>query len=162
LHSADGAGLVREKARYDTDVDTVWAALTEPERLAGWFGKVSGDLRTGGEFAGFVYASEWDGHGRVDECDPQRRLVVTMWEEEGVEHTAVAELEADGGRTTLRLQVSGVPTEYVWAFAAGWQEHLEDLGAHLEGRNRSEKSSDSRFDEFAASYKEMAIVPLAD
>jgi uncharacterized protein YndB with AHSA1/START domain len=162
LHSSQGKGLVRLSARFEHNPSEVWAALAEPERLAGWFGKVSGDLRVGGEFAAFVYASEWDGHGRVDECAAQKRLVVTMWEEEGVEHTAAAELEADGRRATLQLQVSGVPVEYVWAYAAGWQEHLADLGAFLEGRNRSEKSSDTRFDEFATLYKEMAIVPLED
>jgi uncharacterized protein YndB with AHSA1/START domain len=160
LHSTGEAGVVRLTARYEAAVENVWEALTEPQRLAGWFGTVSGELRGGGEFAAFVYASEWDGRGRIDECDTRKRLVVTMWEEEGKEHTAEAELDGVGDHTTLQLQVSGVPLEFVWAYGAGWQEHLEDLGSHLAGHSRTPSSSDSRFDEFAASYREMTVIPL--
>jgi hypothetical protein len=83
-----------------------------------------------------------------------------MWEEEGKEHTVAAELDGEGDRTTLQLQVSGVPLEFVWAYGAGWQEHLEDLGAHLAGRDRAASSSDSRFDEIAASYRKMTVIAL--
>jgi hypothetical protein len=30
--------------------DNVWSALTDPPRLARWYGEVEGDLRAGGEF----------------------------------------------------------------------------------------------------------------
>jgi uncharacterized protein YndB with AHSA1/START domain len=160
LHSTGEAGVVRLRALYEATVESVWRALTMPESLAGWFGKISGDLRVGGEFTAFVYTSEWDGRGRVDECHAQKRLVVTMWEEEGKEHTAAADLDSNGDHTTLELQVSGVPLEFVWAYGAGWHEHLEDLGSHLAGRARTPGSSDSRFDEFAASYREMTVFPL--
>ena len=50
LRSADGAGVVRIEDRYDTDIDDLWSALTDPARLARWYGEVEGDLRPGGEF----------------------------------------------------------------------------------------------------------------
>ena len=33
LRSADGAGVVRIEDRYDTDIDDLWSALTDPGRL---------------------------------------------------------------------------------------------------------------------------------
>ena len=50
LRSADGVGVVRIEDRYETDIDDLWSALTDPVRLARWHGEVSGDLRPGGEF----------------------------------------------------------------------------------------------------------------
>jgi uncharacterized protein YndB with AHSA1/START domain len=50
LRSADGKGVVRMEDRFDTDIDDLWSALTEPERLAHWIGEVSGELRLGGEY----------------------------------------------------------------------------------------------------------------
>jgi uncharacterized protein YndB with AHSA1/START domain len=38
-------GAVRVEDVYDTDIDDLWEACTNPERLARWIAKVSGDLR---------------------------------------------------------------------------------------------------------------------
>ena len=38
LRSADGVGIVRIEDRYDTEIDDLWAALTDPGRLARWYG----------------------------------------------------------------------------------------------------------------------------
>jgi uncharacterized protein YndB with AHSA1/START domain len=40
LGSADGAGVVRIEDRYETDIDDLWSALTDPDRLARWHGQV--------------------------------------------------------------------------------------------------------------------------
>ena len=48
LRSADGKGVVRMEDRFDTAIDDLWSALTDPGRLARWFGQVEGDLRPGG------------------------------------------------------------------------------------------------------------------
>src|SRR5262252_9097399 len=77
LRSADGKGVVRMEDRFDTDIDDLWSALTDPRRLARWIGEVEGDLRLGGEFHA-RFADGWEGTGRVDACEPARRLLVTM------------------------------------------------------------------------------------
>jgi uncharacterized protein YndB with AHSA1/START domain len=158
LHSHDGAGVVRLNVRYESERADVWSALTETDRLALWFGKVEGELRAGGEFAAFVWSSEWDGRGRIDACEPQRRVGVTMWEEEGKEHAVTAELVADGGATTLALEVRGLPVDLIWAYGAGWQVHLEDLGAHLSGQEG--RNLPSRWDELEPLYQGMKVEPL--
>ena len=45
LGSADGKGVVRIEDRFETDIEDVWSALTDPSRLARWYGEVEGDLR---------------------------------------------------------------------------------------------------------------------
>jgi uncharacterized protein YndB with AHSA1/START domain len=162
LHSDDGVAVVRISARYEADIEEVWSALTEPVRLARWFGNVTGELHADGEFTAFVLASEWDGAGRINVCVPPQTLSVTMWEEEGVEHVASAQLVADGSHTNLELVVRGVPMEVLWAYGAGWQVHVEDLGAHLLGHDRADMPirSDARFQELEPYYRAMPVVPL--
>ncbi len=162
LHSTNGVGAVRMKCRFHTDINDVWSALTEPERLARWYGKVSGDLRHGGEFAATVFGSGWDGRGRIDVCIPPRKLEVTQWEEEGRESRVTADLATDGDATTLVIQTQGMPLDLVWAFGCGWQSHVEDLGAHLAGQERADWPSSwgTRFDELTPFYQEMTVVPL--
>ena len=58
LRSADGTGVVRIEDRYDTDVDDLWSALTDPARLARWYGQVEGDLQPGGEFRVYLEAAD--------------------------------------------------------------------------------------------------------
>src|SRR5215472_7705766 len=70
LRSADGKGIVRMQDRFDTDIDDLWSALTDPHRLARWLGEFEGDLRLGGEFSAHFFASGSEGTGRVKACEP--------------------------------------------------------------------------------------------
>src|SRR6266498_4406463 len=76
LRSADGKGVVRVEDRFDTDIDDLWSSITDPRRLARWIGEVEGDLRLGGEFRARFFSSGWEGTGRVEACEPSRRLLV--------------------------------------------------------------------------------------
>jgi uncharacterized protein YndB with AHSA1/START domain len=71
LRSADVKGVFRMQDRFDTDIDDLWSALTEPRRLARWIAEVEGDdLRPGGGVrAGF--SSQWEGTVRVQACEPR-------------------------------------------------------------------------------------------
>lgn len=77
LRTADGAGVVRIEDHYDTDISDLWSAFTDPGRLARWYGQVEGDLHLGGGFRAHIDSSGWDGTGRVEACEPPRRLLVT-------------------------------------------------------------------------------------
>jgi uncharacterized protein YndB with AHSA1/START domain len=158
LHSVNGEGVVQLKGKFRANRDDVWSALTDPQRLSRWFGKVEGDLRVNGVFTAFVFASEWNGHGRIDACVPQRQVSVTMWEQEGAEHVIAAELIEVGDPTTLALEVRGLPLDVVWAYGAGWQVHLEDLGAYLSGQEK--RNLPTRWDELEPIYREMTVSPL--
>jgi uncharacterized protein YndB with AHSA1/START domain len=136
LRSADGKGIVRIEDRYDTDIDDLWSALTDPRRLARWIAEVDGDLRLGGHFRA-RFTSEWEGTGRVEACEPPRRLLVATRETGKLdEHVIEATLTADGEQTILVIEERGVTVEHLADYGAGWQVHAEDLAAHLAGRER--------------------------
>jgi uncharacterized protein YndB with AHSA1/START domain len=59
LRAEDGMGIVRVEDRLDTDIDDAWSALTDPARLAHWYGEITGDLRLGCEYRARLYASGW-------------------------------------------------------------------------------------------------------
>lgn len=160
LHTVNGVGAVQMTARFATDIDDLWSAMTDPTRLARWYGNVQGDLREGGEFSAFVFASEWDGHGRVEKCIRSQHLHVTQWEEESAKHTISADLGADGDHTILTFETRGMPTDFLWAYGAGWQAHLEDLAAHLAGQDRADLSTATRarMDELDPIYRAMDVV----
>jgi uncharacterized protein YndB with AHSA1/START domain len=155
LRSADGKGIVRMEDRYDTDIDDLWSALTDPRRLARWLGDVEGDLRLGGEFRARFFASGWEGTGRVDACEPPRHLLVlTTMAGETDEHAIEATLTADGGQTILVLEERGMPLEQLAAYGAGIQVHVEDLAAHIAGRERCD--ADTRWNELLPAYQGLA------
>ena len=155
LRSADGKGVVRIEDRFDTDIDDLWSALTDPRRLARWIGEVEGDLRLGGEFRARFFASGWEGTGRVEACEPpQRLLLLTKDPDEPDEHVIEATLTADGDQTILVIEERGMPLDQLAAYGAGVQVHVEDLAAHLAGRERSD--ADARWNELLPAYQALA------
>ena len=160
LHTVGGVGTVRMRARFETDIDDLWSAITDSQRLARWYGNVQGDLREGGEFTAFVFASEWNGRGRIEKCVRPRHLEVTHWEEESAKHALTADLVTEGDHTILAFETGGMPTDVLWAYGAGWQAHLEILGAHIAGQDRVDFSitTRSRMDELDPIYREMEVV----
>jgi len=154
LRSADGKGVVRMEDRFDTDIDDLWSALTDPRRLARWLGHVEGDLRLGGEFRA-RFTSEWEGTWRVEACEPPQRLVVlTKATSQRDEHVIEATLAADGDRAILVIEERGMPLDQLADYGSGWQVHVEDLAAHLAGRERCD--IEARWDELVPAYRDLA------
>jgi uncharacterized protein YndB with AHSA1/START domain len=115
---------------YPTDVEDLWDAVTNEERLPRSFLPVSGDLREGGR-----YQLEGNAGGEILVCERPHRLAVT-WEYAGevswveVRLTAVTEAE-----TRLELEHL-VPDDDHWrtygpgATGAGWEMALLGLSWH--------------------------------
>jgi len=159
LHSEESKGIVRIEARLDLGVDDVWLALTEPDQLAIWLGEVEGDLRLGGSFRARFFASGWEGTGHVEVCEPPRRLLVLTKDADGPDapddHVIEVTLTAEADRTTLVWEEQPIPVDLLAAYGAGIQIHVEDLAAHLVGRERCDASA--RFDELFPTYQELAV-----
>lgn len=155
LRSADGKGVVRMEDRVDAGVDELWSALTDPRRLARWLGEVEGDLRPGGQFRARFFASGWEGTGRIDACESRQRLLVSTQEAgEPDEHADEIWLTADGNQAILVLEERGMPIDQVAAYGAGVQIHVEDLVAHLAGRERCD--AQARWQELVPAYRDVA------
>ena len=155
LRSADGGGVVRMEDRFDTRIDNVWSAITEPHRLARWLGEVEGNLRVGGEFRARFYASGWEGTGQVEACDPPHRLLVVTKEADAPKEGPIeVTLTEDGGQTIVVWEERGKPMDLLAAYGAGIQLHVEDLADHVAGRER--RDSRERFGELFPAYQELA------
>jgi uncharacterized protein YndB with AHSA1/START domain len=164
LRSADGGGVVRIEDRYDTDIDDLWQALTDPERLRRWYGVVEGDLRAGGEFRIYIAADDIESTARVEVCEPPRRLLLTTREtDESYErgqgvppHDSAIEatLTSEGDRTILVIEVRGMPLDKIAFYGAGWQIHAENLARYIAGRERGD--TEARWLELVPPYQELA------
>lgn len=158
LQSADGNGVVRMEDRFDTDIDDLWSALTDPRRLARWLGEVEGDLRLGGEFRARFVASGWQGMGRVEACEPPNRLLVLTRDEDEpdgpYEHPIEVTLSTDGDQTILVWEERGIPLDLLAAYGAGIQIHVEDLAAYLAGAEPVDARA--RWEELIPAYRDLA------
>jgi uncharacterized protein YndB with AHSA1/START domain len=132
----DGRGAVRAEDVYDTGIDDLWEACTNPERLARWIAQVSGDLRVGGSIQA-VFTSTWSGAGRIDVCERPHHLLVTTQPGTDEEAQIEAWLSEEGSKTRLVVEERGLPREGLHFHGAGWQAHLEDLGRSLAGDGAS-------------------------
>ncbi len=157
LRTADGTGIVRLEDRFATDIDDLWSALTEPRRLARWIAEVDGDLRPGGEF--HRVSADGESTGRVDVCEPPRRLLVTMRDSDPrpgqPEQTEIeATLTADGDGTILVVEERGLPLPLLPAYGAGVQIHMENLADYIAGRERGD--DEARWGELLPAYTALA------
>jgi uncharacterized protein YndB with AHSA1/START domain len=138
---------------YDTAPDDLWSAVTEPTRLSRWISKVEGGLRVGGAFSA-SFTSGWEGQGRVDECEPPRRLLVTLDPGTSDETTIEATLSPEGSGTRLVVEERGIPLDEISAHGAGWQVHVEDLGTYLSGGEPAEWRT--RWIELTPTYEDLS------
>lgn len=146
-------GAVRVQDVFDTDIDDLWSALTDPERLARWLVQVEGDLQVGGTIQ-MEFTSSWTGPGRIDACERPHRLVVTQMPGTPDETVLEAVLTAEGDSTRLVIDERGVPVRMLAGYGAGWQAHMEDLLAHLAGRDRGDWRA--RWLDLSPAYDELA------
>ena len=149
-------GAVRVEDVYDTDIEDLWDACTNPERLPRWIATVPGDLRQGEEFDA-SFTSGFEGRCRIEVCERPHRLLVTTWDREtGDASTMEAKLEGSADGTRLVIEESGVPVEHLAGYGAGWQVHAEDLAGHVAGEDRDEDPA--RWRDMAAHYREVDVV----
>jgi uncharacterized protein YndB with AHSA1/START domain len=153
LRKENGAGVVHVEDVYDTDINDLWSAITEPARLARWLAQVDGDVTLGGEFSA-RFTSGWEGVGRVEICDAPRHVRVTTWSDDDAPGEIDATLSEEPGGTRLIIEENGLPLETYYYHGSGWQTHIEDLAAYLADRPVSDWGARAR--ELTPAYRAMA------
>jgi uncharacterized protein YndB with AHSA1/START domain len=131
--TTDGKGAVQLEDLYDTNIDDLWSALTDPRRLGRWIAEVEGDLHPGGHLH-TRFSSGWEGTGRIDVCQAPHRLSVTLSPGTPDETVINATLAPEHDKTRLVIEERGIPLGELAYHGAGWQAHVEDLTAHIHGR----------------------------
>jgi len=132
--AADGAGervSVLLRRSYDSPIQEVWDAVTQPDRIKRWFMPISGDLRVGGSFQ-----LEGNAGGQILSCDPPRLLRATFG---GPTSIVELRLTSQGERGTVLELEHTVPIEMAQSGAGalyvgpGWDGALMGLGLFLGG-----------------------------
>lgn len=138
LHVAGEPGRsVLLRRTYAADVEDVWDACTNPDRVARWMGPVTGDLRLGGTFQ-----VEDNAGGEILECERPRHLRLTWVLGEGMTTDVELRLAPGDAGTVLELEhttPAAVLDELVRAYGpggtigigGGWDIALVGLDLHL-------------------------------
>jgi uncharacterized protein YndB with AHSA1/START domain len=125
------ARVVIATRTYDTDMDDLWDALTNAERIPRWFLPISGDLRLGGR-----YQFKGNAGGEITRCEPPRLLGAT-WEYGTEVSWLNVTLAADAAGTRLQLEHIAHVGDDRWgqfgpgAVGVGWDLGLMGLANHL-------------------------------
>jgi uncharacterized protein YndB with AHSA1/START domain len=137
---------IEQEILIEAPIDVVWAVLTEPEHVAGWFSdEAKIDLRPGGDATFF-----WHQHGPalawVERVEPPSffafRWVRAVGEGQRRDNSTLVEfiLAEEGDRTRLRVVESGFQ-ELAWSEdkkarysdenRKGWQLELDELREYV-------------------------------
>ena len=143
----DGSGGSREargEIEIDAPVEAVWRALTEARELERWF-PLEAEVEPGpGGRIRMSWGNEYDEWMGIEVWDPPTHLRTSWGWGEGPTQVTDYHLEAEGGRTRLRVVTSGFPDDATWddmveGTRLGWLFELRQLKHYLEshaGRDR--------------------------
>src|SRR6476660_4990541 len=107
LDRIDGRLTLVLTRTFGAPIDDVWAAVTEPERMARWIGTWSGDPATKRVAFRMLFEDGDPGDGddvEIRECDPPRRLAVTTYAGEFSWQLELDLSERDGVTTLVFTQ----------------------------------------------------------
>jgi uncharacterized protein YndB with AHSA1/START domain len=153
LRQENGFGVVHVEDIYPTDIDDLWSAVSQPDRLRRWLVEIDGDASVGNTVSA-RFTSSWEGRIRIDVCDAPRHLLVTSFDDEySVETVMEAILTEEASGTRLVIEERGLPLEFYADHGSGWQAHLEDLAAYLAGARNT--GWEARWNELTPTYRKM-------
>lgn len=135
-HGERGVAFSR---RFHAPIDAVWAAVTESDRLARWYGTWSGDPASG-EIVVAMNSSGDEGSSpaRIRECTPPRALRLDLGDPDGNWWELDLELtETEDGTELTLIQDFADPT-LIPMVGPGWDYYLDRLVAAETGGNPDE------------------------
>ncbi len=124
--------LVLERV-FRAPIEAVWAAITEPSRLARWIGTWSGDPTTG--LVDFEMTAEGAPPApcTITACEPPRLLALELAAPEGPPWTVRLTLTESGDETTLEFDQALAANTPVGDVGPGWDYYLDRLVAAESG-----------------------------
>lgn len=131
---AGEARVVTVSQSYRANLEELWDACTNPERIPRWFLPVSGELQVGGR-----YQIEGNASGTILGCDPPNRFEATWEYGDEVSWIEVHFSAEPEGRSRLHLEHIAHVDDQRWAefgpgaVGIGWDLALVGLAAHLSG-----------------------------
>ena len=123
----DGQHVLVQTRTLRAPIEDVWAAVTEPDRLARWIGTWEGDPTSGRVHFRMLFEGEHPGETMtIRVCEPPRRLHVTSHVGDEMWLLDLDLVHADGV-TTFTLTQPGVTVEQASGVGPGWDYYLDRL-----------------------------------
>ena len=121
---------------YDTSVEDLWDACTNPERLRRWYTVVGGDLQVGGTFT-----QQNMGSGTIEACQAPHALKLSLGggvDEIELSVTAgpregTATLQLEHATTLDAHEIGGQMFDAIYCMGGGYYPRLAALDLHLRG-----------------------------
>ncbi|MBM7367158.1 SRPBCC family protein [Gordonia hydrophobica] len=159
--TADGGTYCEWQRTFRAPVADVWAAVTEPERLARWLGTWTGDPSSGSVNFRMLYeGDDMPAEGfAIDECDPPTRLRITTsfpYDSDDPTHWHLRlDLTEADGVTTLTFAQSVPDPTMAEGVGPGWDYYLDRLVAAETGTDPAtvDFADYHPNDEFTAHYR---------
>lgn len=149
----DGQHVLVQTRTFHAPIEDVWAAVTEPDRLARWIGSWTGDPTSGS--VDFRMLFEGEDHAaeamEIRVCEPPYRLHLTSRVAEEV-WLLELDLTHDAGVTTLTFSQPGVTAEQVGSVGPGWDYYLDRLVDVETGADPSVRDFDDYYPSTAEHY----------
>jgi uncharacterized protein YndB with AHSA1/START domain len=132
IQRPDGRYDVRYMRRIVLPIEKVWAALTEPERLADWFTQAKIEPRLGGTVEFRWDTQDYVERGVIVAWEPPKLLAWAIPGADGllsgvVRFDLMTETDFVKRGTRLILTQTLLPPEHLVGVATGWHIHLHDL-----------------------------------
>lgn len=156
----DGVDLLVLERTLPLPPDGLWAAVTEPERLARWIATWDGDPRSGRVQVRML--AEGDDVAPVEyevrACEPPRRLALHHAGDFGVWDIELTVAARDGGATLTFTQVVHDPAA-LESIGPGWDYYLDRLVAAETGGDPGAVAWDGYYPALADHYRKLATPP---
>ncbi|WP_172123126.1 MULTISPECIES: SRPBCC family protein [unclassified Devosia] len=123
---------VRFERHYDRPVETVWSAITEPERLADWMGAAYVEPHVGGRFE-LMVGGPHPMTGIVCAWEPPHLLEFSWSNTHAPDSVVRYELSREGNGTRLIFTHRGMPYVNSALMLPGWHDFLDHLESLLSG-----------------------------
>ena len=123
---------MRYERHFVLPIEKVWAALTEPERLADWFAQAKMEPRLGGAVEFSWETQDYVERGVIVAWDPPSTLAWAIPGADGLLAGVVrwdlkSENDPVKAGTRLILTQTLLPPKHLLGVATGWHTHLHDL-----------------------------------
>jgi uncharacterized protein YndB with AHSA1/START domain len=127
----DGTYVLRYERSLSHPIETVWDALTVPEKMEEWWARAAVlELTEGGRARIEWLNSDAVAEGRITRLEPPS----TIEFDTDIHGSLLWELRPDDEGTHLTLTVTNsIPDEYRTSVMAGWHVHLDFLEEALDG-----------------------------
>jgi len=143
---------VRFNRRFQVAKTDLWAAITEPERMARWAFRAEFEPRTGGAMR-FYLGEAGVTEGRTVEWDEPSVLEYEWATDTNMPWRIRFELTDEGENATVLTLDHLLPDASNPEFAAGWHWHLDRLATHLAGGRPADVDTDEHFDALLVHYR---------